>query len=155
MVKGFVDVVVIHRCLLSYCCCSTVVAVLLLLLLPLLVGGGGYVVAAAAGVANVAVNNDAVAAVCASEQDFNNDDISRLKGRHEALVASREAQGKGQRGGEDFIPLDGKVLDQQRTMISPSVLFFLRHFKISGIHAFLPIQQMPCARYDSYFSWNH
>lgn len=37
--------------------------------------------------------------------------MSRLKGRHEALLASREALGKGAggEGGEDFIPLDGKV----------------------------------------------
>lgn len=48
----------------------------------------------------------------AFEQDLNKDDISRLKGRHEALLASREALGKGASGGgggEDFIPLDGKV----------------------------------------------
>lgn len=51
--------------------------------------------------------------LCAFEQDLNKDEMSRLKGRHEALLASREALGKGAGGGggggEDFIPLDGKV----------------------------------------------
>lgn len=55
--------------------------------------------------------------VGAFEQDFNNDDISRLKGKHEALLASREALGKGEKDGEDFIPLDGKVPDQQFTTV--------------------------------------
>lgn len=47
-----------------------------------------------------------------SLQDLNKNDISRLKGRHEAMLASREAMGKGAPGsgdGEDFIPLDAKV----------------------------------------------
>lgn len=50
-------------------------------------------------------------------QDLNKSDISRLKGRHEALLASREAMEKGAPGsgdGEDFIPLDAKV---QQTII--------------------------------------
>lgn len=45
-------------------------------------------------------------------QDLNKNDISRLKGRHEALLASREAMGKGapdSGDGEDFILLDAKV----------------------------------------------
>ena len=52
-----------------------------------------------------------IVAFCVFEQDLNKDDISRLKGRHEALLASREALRKGASGGggEDFIPLDGKV----------------------------------------------
>lgn len=56
------------------------------------------------------------AAVRASEQDLNKDDISRLKGRHEALLASREALGKGAGGGgdDDFIPLNGKVFTAGR-----------------------------------------
>lgn len=53
---------------------------------------------------------------CDFEQDFNNEDISRLKGKHEALQASREALGKSENDGEDFIPLDGKVPDRKCTM---------------------------------------
>lgn len=56
-------------------------------------------------------------------QGLDNDDISRLKGRHEALLASREALGKGANGGgdgdgEDFIPLDGKVSEAPYFMLS-------------------------------------
>ncbi|CAM9384736.1 unnamed protein product, partial [Hapterophycus canaliculatus] len=46
------------------------------------------------------------------KEGLDNEDISRLKGKHEALLASREALGKGASGGgdgDDFIPLDGKV----------------------------------------------
>ncbi|CAM9137754.1 unnamed protein product [Ectocarpus sp. 8 AP-2014] len=46
------------------------------------------------------------------KEDLNTNDISRLKGRHEALLASREAMGKGapdSGDGEDFIPLDAKA----------------------------------------------
>ncbi|CAM9801776.1 unnamed protein product [Scytosiphon promiscuus] len=46
------------------------------------------------------------------KEGLDNEDISRLKGRHEALLASREALEKGANGGsdgDDFIPLDGKV----------------------------------------------
>lgn len=54
--------------------------------------------------------------MCAVEQGLNKDDISRLKGRHKALLASREALEKGASGGggDDFIPLDGKVFQYRR-----------------------------------------
>lgn len=59
------------------------------------------------------------------EQGLDNDDISRLKGRHEALLASREALGKGANGGgggDDFIPLDGKVSRAPYFTLSAGIL---------------------------------
>eukprot|EP00903_Cladosiphon_okamuranus_P007275 g7051.t1 len=79
-------------------------------------GGRGDADTSAAGSEQVFAGDEAEMVHEAGQQgdlkeDLNKDDISRLKGRHEALLASREAMGKGagDGGGEDFIPLDGKV----------------------------------------------
>eukprot|EP00752_Nemacystus_decipiens_P001258 g1256.t1 len=79
-------------------------------------GGGGNAGTSAADSEQVFAGDEAEMVHEAGQQgdlkeDLNKDDISRLKGRRDALLASRETLGKGADGGggDDFIPLDGKV----------------------------------------------
>ena len=46
--------------------------------------------------------------LCLCRQGLDDEQMSRLKGQRDALLAAREAREKDD-SGDDFIPLDGKV----------------------------------------------